>query len=213
MQAVFLVAVCVLCADPPKSLEEFNERVLERYSQLTEAERLYVDTIRLGKKIEDKTTIFFGKRDVVATLADSAKVRQVIDDNTALVDVGNRSFVLRGVSTKDMADDRGISLSGVPLVICDTYSFTTVLGAKRTLPVIQAVNTAAAERSIADIYLQQRSREFASVGPAAFIELKDGVVRFSLLDNTPATRKMIDLPERDKVWIRKFISEERKAQR
>lgn len=214
MQRLFcigLVAIAMAADDPPKTLEEFNQRVIDRYSKLTEAERIYVDTVRNGKPIESVAAIFFGQRDVVVTLSESLKVSQVLDEQNAIVTTGKRDFVLRGVSTKDLADGSGVKLKGVPLVICETYSFTTVLGATRTLPLIQAVNTSAAERSIADAYLQQRSRDFASVGPAAFIELKEGVVKFTLLDNKTVQRKMIDLPERDKEWVRKFAAEERKA--
>ncbi len=67
------------------------------------------------------------------------KVSQVLGTDRALIDRGESDFILEGVDFSSIADNDRVSLTNV--CICEkNESFTTVLGAKRTVPVLRVIN-------------------------------------------------------------------------
>lgn len=74
----------------------------------------------------------------------NAKVIQIINEDTAIFEFGNVSrggngwVCVSGFSTADLVDDVRVRLS-TPMIYIDTYSYTTVLGAKKTIPHMKAL--------------------------------------------------------------------------
>lgn len=67
----------------------------------------------------------------------NASVIQIVDDRTSLVEIwGDQTVALRGVKTDTIADGSTIGLPKL-IYIPETLSYTTVLGAKRTVFVME----------------------------------------------------------------------------
>lgn len=76
------------------------------------------------------------------------KVDQVIDESTLLISNGAGSFMLRGLNTSDMVDGKSILIPALCFVE-GTESYTTVLGAKRTVAALRALSDEQTKRMIA----------------------------------------------------------------
>lgn len=66
-------------------------------------------------------------------------VKQLVEDGTALVSVKGQDFWLHGVDTAGWSDDTIQNVSK-PVVSVQTQAYTTIMGARRTLAVIEPVS-------------------------------------------------------------------------
>ena len=70
---------------------------------------------------------------VVSAHRYQTRVVQILTDNRMLCELGiNGTFIIEGVSTKALADDRTVQIAE-PLYVVGNESYTTVAGAKRTV--------------------------------------------------------------------------------
>lgn len=89
-----------------------------RLKALEKFEELAIPTIRLQRG-------YWGTMSTV-------EVQQVIDDSTLMARIKDESFIITGVSTKGIVDDRRVDLPGL-FISKGTRQYITVLGAKRTV--------------------------------------------------------------------------------
>jgi hypothetical protein len=64
------------------------------------------------------------------------RVVQVVDDESMMVEVGHKTVLLKGVPTKDLADDDSVK-GGVPVEVTGTHRYTTVMGAAKTVMLVE----------------------------------------------------------------------------
>jgi len=105
----------------------------------TELERKYY--IRMRSKNLDvlhPATMSVGN---LGTITAPVHVQQIVSDGVMLCRCDDQMFLLSGFNTRGTVDDRNISIADSVVAVTGTQSYTTVLGATKTVFVVQAVNT------------------------------------------------------------------------
>lgn len=168
-------------------------------------QKAIVDLVRSGRKIPYESSLYIGNG-YVGRSADGIRITQIIDDETALASWGRRDFVIRGMKTKGLADDRSYSFSGL-IAIVDTHSYTTVTGAMRTLPVIDVVPMQRLQELIKDLQNKARVRTWSNGDEGAFVEFKNDKLEIAVNgENKIIPSKDVSKDDRD--WIRKILAAE-----
>lgn len=173
-------------------------------AQLTKGQQAIVDLVRSGKKIPHDGAIFIDAGYVGR--GDGFQMTQIIDKESALVKINRRDFVMRGMSTEGKADERNYEFSGL-IAIVDTEAYGTVVGAKRTLPLIEVVTVPKLKQLMAVARRQARLRTWDKIGEAVFVEFKGGQLKIDVGGKEKAVPSS-EVSAADREWIRKTIAAE-----
>lgn len=87
------------------------------------------------------------KKGDVGALKYNYTIDQIINENSLLMSNGGGSYILRGISTHNLVDDTPISIPGF-CIVEGPESYTTVLGAKRTVIALRVLSNEQAEKMV-----------------------------------------------------------------
>jgi len=135
-------------------------------------------------------------------------VRQVIDDDSMLVEVlnyaGDPLAILNGYATKGIADGRSINLKTTVTHVSGTTSYTTVLGASKTVLQIDVIPSKTVSAWARGVRFEQEGREWMdktgrhSVRAIYGESLERGIVRLIKEDGSTVDVSLSDLSEEDR---------------
>lgn len=206
--------------EPPKETRAAIDRARAQLAKLNQAEKLYL-AAKLDGRITGLPDMAVGSVGAVIEL--KFEVRQVIDERSALVDLkqwidvtnslaglGLGDFMLRGIDTSAYSDGRSYSLKNRFVGVPGTVSYTTVLGAKRTVKALDVVDEAKLTWLVEISTKMKRYRKWPVIGEAFFLKMDGTTVLLQDLDERAVTLKLSELTDADRKWIRDFNAAEKK---
>lgn len=155
---------------------------------------------------------------------DTIRVIQVLSENRLLVTSAGETFILEGIDTAGVVDNRAISGGRSLFVVDRTDNYTSVIGARKTVFVLKVVPTDEADTLLEQIHKAEAEREqLAKIEAdslltkelrtwkstdgtfkveARFVRMDDGVVTFRKADGTEVSATLEKLSDEDQLYIK-----------
>jgi hypothetical protein len=81
----------------------------------------------------------------VGYIKSPVRIQQVLGGSSCLAESREQWFILKGVSMANAVDDKTVSIGSIVVCVTGTQQYTTVLGATKTVYVVEAFDTTEAD--------------------------------------------------------------------
>lgn len=207
---VLILILLVAFPDEPQVirseiLESFSVDDRKEISALKSWEQAYINRILRNERIGSDPNFDEGGTGDLFKARDAVAVSQIIDSSKFL-GFGNR-VMIEGLNTSGLNDGDAVSLSGAVMEVVGSYSYTTVLGANRTVRHVRLASTSSAKNFIEKTLKSQGYRAWGeSTGNpvvAKFETSRGSRVYLHLPSGKRLIVPMNQITKADQDWIKK----------